>query len=40
MPYQVGSTGDKPEIAITNKHQTEVKDIIILAIDGYGIFSQ
>jgi protein phosphatase PTC7 len=34
MPYQVGSTGDNPDKAKTNKHQVEAKDIIILATDG------
>jgi protein phosphatase PTC7 len=34
FPYQVGTNGDSPNSAITNVHQFEEDDIIILATDG------
>ena len=35
MPYQVGKSGDRPEVAKTHKHKVENNDLIILATDGY-----
>lgn len=34
FPFQVGTEGDKPESAITNTHEYQEKDLVILGTDG------
>lgn len=34
FPYQIGSEGDSPNIAIENKHDIQDNDILIIGTDG------
>lgn len=34
FPYQIGSEGDPPEIAVENKHEIKENDILLLGTDG------
>ena len=34
-PFQVGTRGDNPEVAISNSHEINDQDVLIVASDGY-----
>ena len=34
FPYQIGSEGDPPEIALENKHEIKENDILVVGTDG------